>query len=77
MHGDQDDFFPVAHAQRLYDAANEPKEIWLVPGFTHAESGASPALIKRIGAWIRTAVGLDEAAAGDSGPVSASPNPVA
>jgi pimeloyl-ACP methyl ester carboxylesterase len=78
VHGDKDEFFPVDHAQRLFDAANDPKEFWLVPGFTHAESGASPALIKRIGAWIRTAVGLDDAAgADDSGTVSASPNPVA
>jgi pimeloyl-ACP methyl ester carboxylesterase len=77
VHGDKDEFFPVDHAQRLYDAANEPKEIWLIPGFTHAESGASPALINRIGAWIRTTVGLNEAATGNSGPVSASPNPAA
>ncbi len=59
VHGDRDEFFPVDHAQRLYDAANEPKELWLVPGFTHAESGASPQLLNRIGAWIRAAAGLD------------------
>ncbi|HEX9032303.1 MAG TPA: alpha/beta hydrolase [Streptosporangiaceae bacterium] len=77
VHGDKDEFFPVEHAQRLYDAANEPKEIWLIPGFGHAESATSPQLLGKIGAWIRKAVGLDtDTGAGDSrGSVPASPNP--
>ena len=66
VHGDQDNFFPVEHARRLYEAAGEPKELWLEPGFGHAESSASAALIDRIGAWARsTAV------------MAASPNAVA
>jgi pimeloyl-ACP methyl ester carboxylesterase len=59
VHGDEDAYFPVDHAQRIYDAAREPKELWIVPGFGHAERGAAPALISRIGDWIRQAVGLD------------------
>ncbi len=55
VHGDKDEFFPVDHAQRLYDAANEPKELWLVPGFGHAESGVSTGLVERIGRWVRQA----------------------
>jgi pimeloyl-ACP methyl ester carboxylesterase len=70
VHGDRDEFFPVDHAQRLYDAANEPKELWLVPGFTHAESGAGPQLLTRIGRWIRGAVGLAAASAGGAGAVT-------
>jgi pimeloyl-ACP methyl ester carboxylesterase len=72
VHGDKDDYFPVDHAQRLYDAAVDPKELWIIPGFGHAESGAGPQLIKRIGIWLRTAVGLDEqdAAGGKSGAVN-------
>jgi pimeloyl-ACP methyl ester carboxylesterase len=60
VHGDNDGYFPVDHGQRIFDAAREPKELWIVPGFGHAESGAGPQLVKRIGSWIRLAVGLDE-----------------
>jgi len=50
VHGDQDGYFPVDHARQLYAAAHDPKELWIVPGFGHAESGAvdDPALLDRI-----------------------------
>jgi len=58
VHGDQDGYFPVEHATQLYEAANEPKELWIVPGFGHAESAAAAdgALLDRIGRWVREAV---------------------
>ena len=58
VHGDQDSFFPVEHATQLYEAANEPKELWIVPGFGHAESAAAAdtALLDRIGGWVSAAV---------------------
>jgi fermentation-respiration switch protein FrsA (DUF1100 family) len=62
VHGDKDGYFPVDHGQRIFDAAREPKELWIEPGFGHAESGAGPQLIKRIGTWIQSAVGLDDRA---------------
>jgi pimeloyl-ACP methyl ester carboxylesterase len=49
VHGDSDHYFPVEHPQALYDAAGEPKELWLVEGFGHAENAASPELLDRIG----------------------------
>jgi pimeloyl-ACP methyl ester carboxylesterase len=52
VHGDSDHYFPVEHPHALYDAAAEPKELWLVEGFGHAESGASPELLDRIGAHL-------------------------
>jgi fermentation-respiration switch protein FrsA (DUF1100 family) len=55
VHGDADHYFPVEHADRLYAAAAEPKELWIEPGFTHAENGASPDLLERIAAWITRA----------------------
>jgi len=58
VHGDRDGYFPVDHAQQIFDAAHEPKELWIVPGFGHAESGAGPMLITRIGSWIRRSTGL-------------------
>jgi pimeloyl-ACP methyl ester carboxylesterase len=66
VHGDQDEFFPVDHAEQLYEAAREPKELWIIPGFGHAESGARPALLDRIGGWVAEAVSM-----------AASPNAVA
>jgi pimeloyl-ACP methyl ester carboxylesterase len=56
VHGDQDEFFPVEHARQLYEAARDPKELWVVPGFGHAERGMDKALIDRVGHWIHQAV---------------------
>ncbi|NUR90998.1 MAG: alpha/beta fold hydrolase [Nonomuraea sp.] len=52
VHGDADSFFPLEHAHQLYDAAGEPKELWIEPGYGHAESAATPELVRRIGKWI-------------------------
>ncbi|MFI0419329.1 alpha/beta hydrolase [Spongiactinospora sp. 9N601] len=54
VHGDRDAFFPIEHAHQLYGAAREPKELWIEPGYGHAETAATPGLIRRIGGWIRT-----------------------
>ena len=58
VHGDKDEFFPVDHAQQLFQAANDPKELWIVPGFGHAEAGADAALLDRIGGWVHDAVAM-------------------
>ena len=63
VHGDQDAFFPVDHAEQIYAAAREPKDLWIVPGFGHAESGSGPALVDRIGGWLLAAVPAAAAAA--------------
>jgi fermentation-respiration switch protein FrsA (DUF1100 family) len=52
VHGDRDHYFPVDHAEALFAAAREPKELWLVEGFAHAESAASAELLDRIGAHL-------------------------
>ena len=49
VHGDSDSYFTTEHAEALYAAASDPRELWLVPGFGHAESGATPELLDRIG----------------------------
>lgn len=57
VHGEADTWFPPEHARRLYDAAREPKELWLLPGFGHAETGAvahGEELVRRISGWLRT-----------------------
>ena len=38
IHGDADTFVPTWMAYPLYEAKPEPKELWIVPGATHAMS---------------------------------------
>lgn len=52
VHGDRDAFFPVEHVDALSAAAGATAETWVVPGFAHAESGATPELIDRLGLWL-------------------------
>ncbi|MEV0586223.1 alpha/beta fold hydrolase [Nonomuraea sp. NPDC050310] len=52
VHGDADTFFPLEHAHQLFGNAREPKELWVEPGYGHAESAARPDLVRRIGKWI-------------------------
>jgi hypothetical protein len=36
----------------LFEAALEPKELWLEPGFGHAENAASDVLLEQIAKWL-------------------------
>jgi pimeloyl-ACP methyl ester carboxylesterase len=65
VHGDQDHYFPVEHPKALYEAAREPKELWLVEGFAHAETGASPELLDRIGRHLPELVAQGRRSAAD------------
>jgi pimeloyl-ACP methyl ester carboxylesterase len=56
VHGDADHYFPVEHGERLFAAANPPKQFWLEPGFGHAENAAGDDLLRRIATWIEYAV---------------------
>ena len=56
VHGDQDRFFPVYHAEQLHAAARDPRELWIIPGFGHAETATDNALVDRIGRWVQQAV---------------------
>jgi pimeloyl-ACP methyl ester carboxylesterase len=56
VHGDKDEYFPPDHAEQLFEAAHQPKELWIVPGFGHAENAAEAALVDRIARWAITAV---------------------
>lgn len=38
IHGDQDELVPTEMANRLYNAANSEKEIWIVPSAGHTEA---------------------------------------
>jgi fermentation-respiration switch protein FrsA (DUF1100 family) len=57
VHGDRDAYFPAEHAVALATAAGYrpgaagPVELWLLPGFGHAEGATTPAMVDRIAAW--------------------------
>jgi pimeloyl-ACP methyl ester carboxylesterase len=55
VHGDRDFYLPVEHAHQLYEAARDPKELWVIPGLGHAESGSNAVLVDRIAGWVRAA----------------------
>jgi pimeloyl-ACP methyl ester carboxylesterase len=52
VHGDADPYFGVDHARWLHAAAGEPKQLWLEPGFGHAEVATAPRLVGRIASWL-------------------------
>jgi fermentation-respiration switch protein FrsA (DUF1100 family) len=56
VHGDKDLYFPPEHAHQLYQAAKEPKELWLEQGMGHAESATSQDLVDRIARWAAQAI---------------------
>nr|WP_243742665.1 alpha/beta fold hydrolase [Actinorugispora endophytica] len=52
VHGDADSYFPVDHAHRIHEAADDPKELWIEPGMGHAERAMTPRLADRIAEWL-------------------------
>jgi len=57
VHGDRDAYFPLDHPLSLAEAAGEGgAELWIEPGFGHAENAADPALLSRIGEWLTARV---------------------
>ncbi len=56
VHGDSDPYFPPDHGRELYDGAREPKQIWELPGFGHAERAMNDAVTDRIAAWVTESV---------------------
>lgn len=52
LHGDRDPYFPVDHAHQIFEAASDPKELWIEHGYGHAESATSNGLVDRIGEWV-------------------------
>ena len=56
VHGDRDTYFSLEHPRALAAAAGASAELWLVPGFAHAESAATPDLVDRIGQHLRVLV---------------------
>lgn len=56
FHGDRDELLPLRHAERLYAAAREPKELVIVPGAGHNDviDALGPRWPQRITEWSAT-----------------------
>jgi pimeloyl-ACP methyl ester carboxylesterase len=67
VHGDRDAYFPVEHAIALAAAAGPAAELWLEPGFGHAEAATTPALADRIAAWVLSRLGPPDPARDPAG----------
>ena len=53
IHGESDTTVPPHHSRSLYEAAAEPRELWLVPGAGHIQSLRDPALRRRLADFVR------------------------
>ncbi|MCI4430651.1 MAG: alpha/beta hydrolase [Burkholderiales bacterium] len=53
IHGDRDVVVPVHHSEWLYDAAQQPKEVWIVPGAGHIQSLGQAEVRERLVAWLQ------------------------
>ena len=58
IHGTEDDVVPLPHARELYEAANEPKELWLLEGTSHAMArmDAPEAYVERVASFFARAL---------------------
>ena len=53
IHGERDSVVPAHHSQRLYDAAAEPRELWLVPHAGHIQALRDAKLRQRLSEFLR------------------------
>jgi pimeloyl-ACP methyl ester carboxylesterase len=51
VHGDLDEYFPLDHAQQIVEGAGSAGELWVEPGFGHAENALPEELAHRIARW--------------------------
>ena len=56
IHGESDAIVPAHHSKRLYEAAAQPKELWLLPTAGHIQSVRDPALRRRLSEFVLRAV---------------------
>ena len=52
VHGDRDRFFPLDHAEELASAGGPTAQLWVEPGFGHAEAAITRDLTQRIAGWV-------------------------
>jgi fermentation-respiration switch protein FrsA (DUF1100 family) len=72
-HDPDETIFGAAHAEALYAAAGEPRELWWVPGGGHGRTMLTDEFIERVGAAIRTRVATAPAPPGPPSPPPPAP----
>ncbi len=53
IHGERDVVVPAHHSEALFEAAQQPKEKWIVPNAGHILSLNRPEVRERLVAWLR------------------------
>jgi fermentation-respiration switch protein FrsA (DUF1100 family) len=53
IHGERDSIVPPHHARKLYEAAVQPKELWMVLGAGHIQAVRDPALRRRLSEFVQ------------------------
>lgn len=59
IHGERDAIVPLHDGQRLYEAAQEPKELWIVPGGGHIGAFLRPEYRERFVAYLGRVPGAE------------------
>jgi pimeloyl-ACP methyl ester carboxylesterase len=59
IHGERDVIVPVAHAERLHEAAGPGAQLWLAPNAGHIEALRDPEMRERLAAFLREAGGAE------------------
>jgi alpha-beta hydrolase superfamily lysophospholipase len=65
LHGDRDPVVPMHHGQRLFEAAREPKQIWIVSGAGHIQTMGDPVQRDRLVAYLREVLAAPPGAQGN------------
>lgn len=60
VHGEADVVIPPQHARRLYAAASEPKQLWLLPGTKHIGATLDAGYRQRMVDWMLRALSADK-----------------
>lgn len=58
LHGENDVVVPFSHSQRLYAEAQEPKELWLIPGGQHIDLTRRESVRQRLLQYLDATAGL-------------------
>ena len=53
IHGEKDPVVPVNHAWQLYQAAGQPKDLWIIPGGGHIDAFMHAGYRERLVAYLR------------------------
>lgn len=54
LHGDRDEVIPLHHARQLFEAAREPKSLWLIEGAGHIQALDDTRVRERLVNWLDT-----------------------